>query len=113
MSAPTLLDANSEETGTENRKLTTDQLTHLKLARLPPKSMPSRVYGRIPTIPRFVRDRDDNYFRAVVVDPVTRHTVLPTSSATSNAPLLSIMTPTGRPAASPRAFTKPVSTTTG
>jgi len=34
---------------------------------------------------------------AVEIEGVTRHTALPTSSATSNAPRLSIATPTGRP----------------
>src|SRR5688572_18422999 len=48
-----------------------------------------------------------------LVDPETRQTVLPTSSATSNAPRLSITTPTGRPIASPFGLTKPVSTSIG
>jgi hypothetical protein len=41
---------------------------------------------------------------------VTLHTVLPTSSAISKAPVLSIATPTGRPRASPFALKKPVTT---
>src|SRR5579872_1397649 len=41
---------------------------------------------------------------------VTLHTVLPTSSAISKAPVLSIATPTGRPRASPFEFKKPVTT---
>jgi len=40
----------------------------------------------------------------------TRQMVFPTSSATSKAPRLSIATPTGRPRASPRSLTKPLST---
>ena len=44
---------------------------------------------------------------------VTRHTLLPTSSATSNAPVRSITTPTGRPRASSSLSRKPVSTSTG
>ena len=44
---------------------------------------------------------------------VTRQITLPTSSAISRAPLLSIATPTGRPMASPFSLTKPVSTSTG
>src|SRR5688572_26524481 len=43
---------------------------------------------------------------------VTRQIVLPTSSATSRAPRVSIATPTGRPLASPLSFTKPVRTST-
>ena len=43
---------------------------------------------------------------------VTRQTALPTSSATSSAPRLSMATPTGRPIASPFSFTNPVSTST-
>ena len=42
----------------------------------------------------------------------TRQTVLPTSSATSRAPRVSITTPTGRPIASPFSLTKPVNTST-
>jgi hypothetical protein len=45
--------------------------------------------------------------------PVTRHTVLPTSSATRSAPRLSIATPTGLPSASPFSFTKPERTSSG
>lgn len=44
---------------------------------------------------------------------VTRHTLLPTSSATSSAPARSTATPTGRPSASPCALTKPVSISSG
>jgi hypothetical protein len=40
----------------------------------------------------------------------TRQMTFPTSSATSNAPLPSIATPTGRPIASPFSRTKPVRT---
>ena len=43
----------------------------------------------------------------------TRHTALPTSSATSSAPVRSSATPTGRPCASPAADRKPVSTSIG
>lgn len=43
----------------------------------------------------------------------TRHTALPTSSATSSPPLASSATPTGRPQASPSSLTKPVSTSSG
>ena len=53
--------------------------------------------------------REENYGAAAV----TRQTTLPTSSATSNAPRLSIATPTGRPWASPRPFRKPVTTSIG
>src|SRR3982074_871375 len=45
--------------------------------------------------------------------PLTRQIVLPTSSATSSAPLVSIATPTGRPRASPPSLTKPGSTSLG
>jgi glutathione synthase/RimK-type ligase-like ATP-grasp enzyme len=45
--------------------------------------------------------------------PLTRQTVLPTSSATSSAPRESMATPTGRPLASPSSLRKPVSTSTG
>jgi hypothetical protein len=41
---------------------------------------------------------------------VTRQTVLPTSSAINNAPVLSTATPTGRPRASPFAFRNPLTT---
>src|SRR6185295_11188422 len=58
-------------------------------------------------------DSDPNYLLAATRVPLTRHTVFPTSSATSNAPCASIATPTGRPDASPFAFTKPVSTSIG
>ena len=44
---------------------------------------------------------------------LTRQIVLPTSSATSNAPRESIATPTGRPCASPASVRNPVSTSTG
>jgi glutathione synthase/RimK-type ligase-like ATP-grasp enzyme len=44
---------------------------------------------------------------------LTRHTVFPTSSATSSAPRASIATPTGRPRASPSSLRNPVSTSTG
>src|SRR5262245_31402760 len=44
---------------------------------------------------------------------VTRQIVLPTSSATSSAPDLSIATPTGRPCASPASLKKPVRTSSG
>ena len=44
---------------------------------------------------------------------VTRHIVLPTSSATSSAPFLSSRTPTSRPCASPLSLRKPVSTSCG
>src|ERR1700704_3838963 len=44
---------------------------------------------------------------------VTRHTVLPTSSATSSAPALLTATPTGRPSALPSWSTKPVRTSIG
>jgi hypothetical protein len=50
---------------------------------------------------------------AVDAAAATRHTTLPTSSATSNAPFLSIATPTGRPNAVPSGLTKPVSTSIG
>lgn len=43
----------------------------------------------------------------------TRHTALPTSSATSSPPFASSATPTGRPRASPSPLTKPVSTSSG
>ena len=43
----------------------------------------------------------------------TRQMTLPTSSATSSAPRLSSVTPTGRPLAAPLALRKPVSTSTG
>ena len=45
--------------------------------------------------------------------PTTRQTVLPTSSATSRPPPLSIATPTGRPQASPSGLRKPFSTSIG
>lgn len=44
---------------------------------------------------------------------VTRHMMLPTSSATSSAPVRSTATPTGRPCASPCSLTKPVNTSSG
>jgi uncharacterized protein DUF1194 len=44
---------------------------------------------------------------------VTRQTTLPTSSATSSAPLRSMATPTGRPNASPSLLRKPVRMSTG
>ena len=44
---------------------------------------------------------------------VTRQTVLPTSSATSRAPLRVDATPTGRPRALPSSSTKPASTSSG
>ena len=44
---------------------------------------------------------------------VTRHTTLPTSSATSSPPLGSTATPTGRPQALPSGLTKPVNTSIG
>jgi bacterioferritin (cytochrome b1) len=44
---------------------------------------------------------------------VTRQMVLPTSSATSNAPCWSMATPTGRPNARPLALRNPLSTSTG
>ena len=44
---------------------------------------------------------------------MTRQTALPTSSATSSAPVASIATPTGRPRASPSGPRKPPSTSTG
>src|ERR1700733_13432642 len=53
------------------------------------------------------------YFIADFADGVTRHTALPTSSATSSAPCLSIRTPTGRPCASPLSFRNPVRTSCG
>src|SRR3954447_24444642 len=43
----------------------------------------------------------------------TRHTALPTSSATSSAPDLSTFTPTGRPRACPSSETKPVKMSLG
>jgi hypothetical protein len=51
-------------------------------------------------------------YRPAAVCPaaVTLQTVLPTSSAISKAPVLSIATPTGRPRASPLAFKNPVTT---
>ena len=42
----------------------------------------------------------DIYRAADFVEGVTRHTELPTSSAISNAPCLSIGTPSGRPGSS-------------
>lgn len=48
-----------------------------------------------------------------VFGPSTRQITLPTSSATSNAPLRSMATPTGRPSALPLSSRKPVSTSTG
>jgi hypothetical protein len=48
-----------------------------------------------------------------VFGPSTRQITLPTSSATSNAPLRSIATPTGRPSALPVSSRNPVSTSTG
>lgn len=48
-----------------------------------------------------------------VLGPSTRQMTLPTSSATSKAPLRSIATPTGRPSALPLSSRKPVSTSTG
>lgn len=45
--------------------------------------------------------------------PTTRQIMLPTSSATSRPPPLSIATPTGRPQASPSGLRKPFSTSTG
>src|SRR3954451_15357947 len=44
---------------------------------------------------------------------VTRHTVFPTSSATKSAPVLSTLTPTGRPNALPSGLRNPVSTSFG
>jgi len=44
---------------------------------------------------------------------VTRQTTLPTSSATSKAPFLSMATPTGRPHASPSGLRKPLRTSSG
>ena len=44
---------------------------------------------------------------------LTRQITLPTSSATSSAPVLSAVTPTGRPIALPSAERKPVSTSIG
>src|SRR6187455_1047128 len=49
----------------------------------------------------------------VATAEVTRHTVLPTSSATSRAPFESTATPTGRPRALPSSSTNPVSTSSG
>lgn len=43
----------------------------------------------------------------------TRHTALPTSSATSSPPRWSSATPTGRPSALPSSLRKPVSTSRG
>src|SRR5467141_893998 len=57
--------------------------------------------------------RDYAYLAADFAAGVTRHTVLPTSSATSSAPCLSILTPTGRPRASPLPLRNPVSTSCG
>jgi hypothetical protein len=44
---------------------------------------------------------------------VTRHTMFPTSSATSKAPARSMATPTGRPNAAPPVLRKPVSMSIG
>ena len=52
------------------------------------------------------------YFEAVAV-PVTRQMVLPTSSATSSAPRLSIARPTGRPWARPFESRNPSTTVMG
>src|SRR6185312_17542445 len=54
-------------------------------------------------------DRDRRHQRA----PATRQIVLPTSSATSNAPSLAIVTPTGRPRAWPFASRNPVNMSIG
>src|SRR6266571_5064686 len=59
------------------------------------------------------RRHDTAYRDADFSDGVTRHTALPTSSATNSAPCLSILTPTGRPWASPLSLRKPVSTSCG
>ncbi len=49
----------------------------------------------------------------VPLTPLTRQTTFPTSSLTNNAPVLSKITPTGRPCAFSSALRKPVSTSTG
>jgi hypothetical protein len=58
----------------------------------------------------FRSDKKAGHFGRVAV---TRQMVLPTSSTTSNAPRLSMATPTGRPIPLPFSLTKPVRTSTG
>src|SRR3546814_15822738 len=48
-----------------------------------------------------------------VLTGTTRQTTLPTSSATSRAPVLSTTTPTGRPKECPSSPTNPVNTSSG
>src|SRR5688572_24205833 len=56
----------------------------------------------------------DDLPRYLLVEELdTRQITFPTSSATSNAPRLSIATPTGRPMASPFSLTNPVNTSIG
>src|SRR6185503_13296159 len=52
-------------------------------------------------------------FSALRSAPLTRHIVLPVSSATSRPPCVSRATPTGRPYASPLSARNPLKTSTG